>query len=143
MTIDETRRANLLILIKEAGSITALAELLHHNSATQVSQWKNASTDHNTGKPRSISTRSARRLEEVCKKPAGWMDSVQQEEEKEVEDDPAMVDAIRRFTDAFQHGTDAGRLLLMSVVDTVATELRSEERRTNVTVIPIVNRRKQ
>lgn len=74
MTIEQTRRERLLVLIEEVGGVSALAQRMGHNSPTQVSQWKNASIDHNTGKPRSISSSSARRLEEVCGKPKGWMD---------------------------------------------------------------------
>lgn len=85
MTIEQTRRENLLLLIKEAGGISKLADLLEHNNPTQVSQWKNATIDHNTGKPRNISSASARRLEEVCGKPKGWMDVSAIEESSDAE----------------------------------------------------------
>jgi len=75
-TIDETRRINLQTLIAEFGGVGALAERVGHKNNTQISQWRNASVDQKTGKPRVISSESARLLESVCNKPLGWMDNL-------------------------------------------------------------------
>lgn len=72
-TAHETRRANLQVLIGEAGTQAALAAKLGITPA-QVSIWVNASPDSRTGRPRGISDASARRLEKVMGKPRGWMD---------------------------------------------------------------------
>jgi len=80
-SIDDIRNKNLEILIREnggdgsaRGGVTRLAELMNHNSSAQITQWRKRSPDSKTGKPRIISTGSARKLERVCGKPEGWMD---------------------------------------------------------------------
>jgi hypothetical protein len=73
MTNDEIRRENLRILVSETGGVAKLADRLGI-SGSQVSQWKNASPDSKTGKPRAMQDESARRLENACGKPRGWMD---------------------------------------------------------------------
>jgi hypothetical protein len=72
-TIDQIYRDNLRLLIDEAGSQNALAELIDKAPA-QISQWLNASIDPGSGKPRVMSRASARHIEIKCKKPQGWMD---------------------------------------------------------------------
>jgi transposase-like protein len=74
MTNDEIRRAKLAELISDAGSVAAVARALGVSSS-QISQWKNASPDSKTGKPRVMQDSSARRMEDVFSKPRGWMDS--------------------------------------------------------------------
>lgn len=74
MTNDEIRRAKLAELISDAGSVAAVARALGVSSS-QISQWKNASPDSKTGKPRVMQDSSARRIEDVFSKPRGWMDS--------------------------------------------------------------------
>ncbi|MBR0568384.1 LexA family transcriptional regulator [Azoarcus sp. L1K30] len=73
MTNDEVRRENLGILIDLAGGVGKFASLLGV-SGSQVSQWKNASPDSKTGKPRSMQDATARRIETIFHKPRGWMD---------------------------------------------------------------------
>lgn len=72
-TIEETRLDKLLILRDELGSTKALAELLG-KSSSQISQWLNQSPDSKTGKPRAINNASAREIEQLARKPKGWMD---------------------------------------------------------------------
>ena len=71
--IDVTRRENLGLLIKEAGSQTALSEAIGKAPA-QISQWLNASLNSKTGKPRVMSNAIAREIELKTNKPEGWMD---------------------------------------------------------------------
>lgn len=72
-TIEETRVKRLNILISEYGTSAALAELLGIQEG-QLSQWRNRSIDSKTKRPRSISSDSARLIEERTGKPLGWMD---------------------------------------------------------------------
>ena len=72
-TVEEVRRENLARLVTEAGGVARLAEILGRSSS-QISQWLNASPDSKTGKPRTISGRSARLIEARLGKAKGWMD---------------------------------------------------------------------
>lgn len=75
-TVEQIRRDNLVVLLEgetERGLWSELAEKLGKSPA-QVSQWANASKDSKTGKPRSISARTAREIERKLGKPEGWMD---------------------------------------------------------------------
>lgn len=71
--IDDIRRDNLAKLRDGYGSLAAFASHLGR-SESQVSQWINASINSGTGKPRYMRTSTARWIEQVCGKPAGWMD---------------------------------------------------------------------
>lgn len=71
--IEEIRRARLLLLINEYGTIAALAQRLDRQPA-QVSQWKNASIDNKSKKPRTMKSDTARWIEDKTGKPTGWMD---------------------------------------------------------------------
>lgn len=71
--IEEIRRCRLLLLISEYGTIAALAQKLDRQPS-QVSQWKNASIDNKSQKPRSMKSETARWIEEKTGKPVGWMD---------------------------------------------------------------------
>lgn len=73
-TIDLIYRENLQLLIKETGGVRNLAERIGKSYA-QVSQWKNASKDSKTGRPRSMSADACREIEVICNKPTGWMDT--------------------------------------------------------------------
>lgn len=73
-TINEIRRSNLEVLIEERGSLRAFAEYIEKSPA-QVSQWRNASVDSKTGKPRVVGDATARYIEEKVGKQKGWMDS--------------------------------------------------------------------
>lgn len=72
-TIEEVRRARLVMLEHEFGGQAALAEKIGKSPA-QISQWKNASVSAN-GRERAMSSDSARELEEKTGKPRGWMDA--------------------------------------------------------------------
>lgn len=72
-TIEEIRRQKLRLLAEERGGSAKLASFLDISPA-QLSQWINASPDSKTGKPRAVSTSSARTIEMKCGKPTGWMD---------------------------------------------------------------------
>jgi transcriptional regulator with XRE-family HTH domain len=73
-TVEEARRKNLQALRQECGSVQGLADKLGR-SVSQVSQWLNASVDPKSGKPRNISTRSARMIEKALRLPECWLDS--------------------------------------------------------------------
>lgn len=73
MDVEETRRLNLLTLIALAGGQRELAERLKKNPA-QISQWVNRSPDSKTGKPRVMSSGSARAIEKALAYPRGWLD---------------------------------------------------------------------
>lgn len=72
-TIESIRRHNLRALKERFGSVAKLAAKLER-SPSQVSQWLNASPDAKTGKPRTLSSQSARYIETKCDLKQGWMD---------------------------------------------------------------------
>lgn len=61
------------MLIEEYGSAANLARKLGIQDS-QLNQWKKAYKASKTGKPRGISSESARTIEEKTGKPRGWMD---------------------------------------------------------------------
>ncbi len=71
--IPEIRRDNLERLIVEKQTLAALAEAAG-TSSVYLSQIRNRSLDSKTRRPREMGAAMARRLEEVCGKPPGWMD---------------------------------------------------------------------
>ncbi len=73
-TIDEIRLERLKILINEYGGASKLEKIID-KSLPQISQWIKRTPDSKTGKPRAISTRTAREIEVKCNKPQGWMDA--------------------------------------------------------------------
>jgi hypothetical protein len=75
-TIAETRRQRLQMLLKQHGSIAALNDLigLARTDAT-LSQVRNRSPHHKTGKPRAMGDDLARKIEEALDLPEGWMDT--------------------------------------------------------------------
>lgn len=75
-TIADIRRANLELLIAEAGSLSKLAEKAETTSV-YLSQVRNGTPDIKTARPRELGTTMARRLEVACNKPVGWMDASQ------------------------------------------------------------------
>lgn len=83
MTIDEIRRHNLAALVREYGSVVALAAAIER-SESQVSQWLNASINSGTGKPRGMRSDSCRHIEKMVGKPIGWMDTRHDEARTEV-----------------------------------------------------------
>lgn len=97
MSIEEIRRARLKMIIEAEGSNRRVADMLGV-SDSQLSQWKNASEDGKGGKPRSISSATARKIEGAFKKPEGWMDQpIQQEDEMLSEDEAMMLELFRQF----------------------------------------------
>jgi len=72
-TIEETRLERLRILIAEFGSVQVFSDHTKIGYA-QISQWLNRSPDSKTGKPRTINSSSARKMESLCKKERGWFD---------------------------------------------------------------------
>lgn len=73
-TIDEIRRANLILLIEEAGSAAKLAAL-SGVPAPVISQVRRG-VQHSAGKgARVMGPDVARRLETTMLKPRGWMDT--------------------------------------------------------------------
>lgn len=75
LTVHEVRHANLQMLIKQLGSVQALADLLGR-SHSQVSQLRTRSVNKATGKVRVIGDDLARIIEQKVGKPHGWMDSL-------------------------------------------------------------------
>ncbi len=72
-TIEEIRRRNMETLIEEHGGIQKLADVLE-SSHSQTSQWLHGFKDSKTGRPRGLSSDSARRIERLTNKPHGWLD---------------------------------------------------------------------
>ena len=72
-TIEETYRQRLQMLIDEYGGQGKLSEAIN-KSASQISQWLNASPDSRTGKPRSLKSETAREIEIATGKPRAWFD---------------------------------------------------------------------
>lgn len=72
-TIDAIRTENLIRLVKDKGGLVAFSEKIEREQS-QVSQWINNSINSGTGKPRVISTKSCRRIEEVFSLATGWFD---------------------------------------------------------------------
>lgn len=73
-TIEDIRHENLLAIVSELGANKALADLIQKDPA-QVSQWVNRSPNSKTGRPRNISSDTARLTETATGKPSGWMDA--------------------------------------------------------------------
>jgi len=82
-TIEEIRHKRLLQLIEEANGLTPIAKALGLANTSTISQYKNRTPDSRTGKPKGIGSPFARRLEKVCKKPQGWMDTLDEEVQEE------------------------------------------------------------
>lgn len=75
-TVEEVRRLRLAELLKEVGSYAALNELLDRERRDSgLSQIANGSKNSRGGQPKVMGSDVARRLEEVCKKELGWMDT--------------------------------------------------------------------
>jgi SOS-response transcriptional repressor LexA len=72
--IDEIRRENLRLLERECGGPTAAAERVGMSPA-QFANLRDGARDSRTGKPRGMRKETARRIEESCGKPAGWLDA--------------------------------------------------------------------
>jgi hypothetical protein len=75
-TIAETRRQRLTMLLAKHKSLAELNDRLGlaRTDAT-LSQIKNQSAHHKTGKPRAMGDELARRIEGALDLPEGWMDT--------------------------------------------------------------------
>lgn len=75
-TIAETRRQRLQMLLDQYKTLANLNERigLARTDAT-LSQIKNQSAHHKTGKPRAMGDDLARKIEEAMGLPCGWMDT--------------------------------------------------------------------
>ena len=74
-TVEETRLARLLQLREEHGSLAKLNALLGLSARdSTLSQIVNGSAGSKSGKPKTMGSPMARRLEEACQKERGWMD---------------------------------------------------------------------
>jgi hypothetical protein len=99
-TVSQIRIENLEILIEESGTISNLASKLGKSSA-QVSQWKNASKDSKTGKPRGMRDTTCRDIEVILGKPQGWMDREHSKDEAKKEKSLEAEDYNREEFDEF------------------------------------------
>lgn len=73
-TVGEIRLANLEALVREFGTLDAVATRAESTSV-YLSQLRNGTIDQKTGKGRQMGNAIARRLEKACGKPSGWMDA--------------------------------------------------------------------
>ena len=95
-TIEEIRHANLLALIKEAGTIQALADKVGR-SHSQLSQLKNQTKHSTTGTRRTVGRDLARELEAKCGKPDGWFDQAHGEQAAPAPAGEARIDLAQRL----------------------------------------------
>lgn len=73
-TIDEIRRANLLLAIDRVGSAKKLADLTGLAPA-YISQVKTRAPESKGGKQRNLGDDAARRIDKALGEPTGWMDT--------------------------------------------------------------------
>jgi hypothetical protein len=73
LTIAEIRRANLELLVAQAGTLDAVAAA-GGTTSIYLSQIRNRALDQKTKRAREMGSAMARRLEDGMKKPMGWMD---------------------------------------------------------------------
>lgn len=75
-TVEEVRRLRLAELVDELGSYVALNSKLGRSVRdSTLSQVVNRSLGTKTKKPKVMGSAQARRIEKVCGKPVGWMDT--------------------------------------------------------------------
>lgn len=79
--IEEVRRQNLIALVASYGGQRQLCDAAKIKNPAQVSQWVNRSPHAKTGKPRVMSSASARAIEQELGLDRNWMDSKHQERE--------------------------------------------------------------
>lgn len=73
-SVKEIRLLNLEALINEFGSLEAIANACEMPNTVYLSQIRSRQKDLKTGEPRNMGDKVARKLEDGCKKPHGWMD---------------------------------------------------------------------
>lgn len=133
-TIDQIYRDNLALLIKEAETQDAFAAKIG-KSPSQVSQWLNAAKDFKSKKPRAMSARSARQIEEKCGKPRGWMDQPHHEPSGVAEAPPPYLALPLEYLQAIENLRVLGQSQRSSFLDQLhqaaelAREIRADERR--------------
>ncbi|MCA8430067.1 hypothetical protein [Burkholderia seminalis] len=89
--IDEIRRDNLRIIEAEHGGPSAAAAALGM-SHSQFTNLRDGAKDSKTGRPRGMRTATARKIDELAGKPAGWLDT----------------DHSHTTADVLSHGVPAG-----------------------------------
>lgn len=101
--INEIRRDNLLILIKEAGGTLKLAEAYGCTEAA-IKTMLNAYKDSKSGTPKGIGPSSARKLEECMGKERGWLDHEQGSafSNELTDDERTVLTGFRLFDPAIQ-----------------------------------------
>ncbi|RRA01944.1 hypothetical protein [Burkholderia cepacia] len=72
--IDEIRRDNLRIIETEHGGPAAAAAVLGM-SHSQFTNLRDGAKDSKTGRPRGMRATTARKIDELAGKPAGWLDT--------------------------------------------------------------------
>lgn len=87
LTVETVRRYNLMTLEKAFGTLEALAEA-SETSAAYLSQIKNEAKDSKTGRPRSMGSSLARKIELNLQMPTGMLDNPFDIEEVSVVRDP-------------------------------------------------------
>lgn len=74
--VEDVRRLRLAQLVEEFGSYAALNERLGRKRIdSTLSQYANRSLDSKTQQPKVMGSSTARKLEQACGKPEGWMDT--------------------------------------------------------------------
>ncbi len=109
-TVDDLRRANLHALSVEFGGVGALATLLDRSSS-QVSQWMNGTRHSVSGKPRRLSSDSARYIEGKCGKPDGWLDADHGHAASVLDEDADVLDVPFKTIDAEIPASSESKLL--------------------------------
>lgn len=71
--VSDIRRENLEKIVKEMGTLEAVASIAK-SSSIYLSQIRNGALDAKTGQPRGMGNDIARRIEAGAGKPTGWMD---------------------------------------------------------------------
>ncbi len=71
--IDDIRRDNLRIIERELGGPSGAARTIGMSPA-QFTNLRDGAKDSKTGKPRGMRKETARKIEERCHKPVGWLD---------------------------------------------------------------------
>lgn len=97
-TVEEVRRLRLAELLTEYETLVTLNDRLGLNKRdSTLSQVLNSARNSKTGKPKEMGSALARRLEQACGKPVGWMDTAPGAGGKfsvEAADLAAQIDAI-------------------------------------------------
>jgi hypothetical protein len=128
-TITAIRHSNLLLLIKEFGTIQALADKIG-KSHSQLSQLRNQVVHSTTGKQRVVGDKLAREIEQKLGRPEGWMDQLHAGETPAnatkgpvlVLDTSAMLSAIERLGAQLSGADEATREAIAPLLARLARE---------------------